>query len=301
MSFAHIINPFKAAAGSEHQLAQPITFESLRVAQQFALPGLKAELYAICYAEESAVIPSFFNRLPPLSRSVLDHSKFALARKYPLVGDVLKALFENSGAEYLIFSNMDIALMPQFYLAVKSLIEQGYDALLINRRGISSAYKDVKDLPLMYSDYGMPHPGFDCFVFHREIFPQLILENICIGVPFSEVALTHNLIAFAKNLKLVDDMHLTFHIGTEVMPPVDPDYYNYNRREYETKIYPRLKPLLNIQKFPYAQLPFHKRLLKWMLNPSFRTHQVLEMEGKSFWRRLKYRVDAERFKLLGRK
>jgi hypothetical protein len=128
--------------------------------------------------------------------------------------------------------------------------------------------------------------------------PQLVLENICAGVSYSEVALVHNFIAFARNLRLVDDMHLTFHIGTEVMPPLDPEYYNHNRREYETKIYPRIKPLLNIMKFPYASLPFHKRIIKWMLNPSFRTHQVLEMEGKSFWRRLKYRVDAVRFKWL---
>jgi hypothetical protein len=94
---------------------------------------------------------------------------------------------------------------------------------------------------------------------------------------------------------LVDDMHLTFHIGTEVMPPLNPEYFSHNRNEYQNKIYPRLKPLLDIRKFPYAELPFYKRIIKWALNPSFRTHQVVEMEGKGFWRRMKYKLDGVRF------
>ena len=196
---------------------------------------------------------------------------------------------------------MDISLMPQFYVAVAEIIKkENYDALLVNRRGISTKYKSVEELPRMYSDYGNPHPGFDCFVFKRELLNKLILENICVGVSFSEVALVHNLIAFAEKLKLVDDLHLTFHLGTEVMPPLDPEYYQHNRNEYEQKIYPKLKPYLDISKFPYSQLPFYKRISKWILNPSFRTHQVLELEGKSLKRKLKYRLDSLRFVLLQR-
>ena len=118
------------------------------------------------------------------------------------------------------------------------------------------------------------------------------------GVSFSEVALVHNFIAFAENLKLVDDLHLTFHIGTEVMPPLEPESFGHNKKEFQQKIYPRLKPHLDIRKFPYSQLPFHKRVIKWILNPSFRTHQVLEMEGKDFLRRMKYKTDSIRFSLL---
>ncbi len=114
------------------------------------------------------------------------------------------------------------------------------------------------------------------------------------------MALVHNFIAFAENLKLVDDLHLTFHIGREVMPPLDPEFYQHNRREYENKIYPKLKPFLSIDKFPYSELPFHKRMVKWILNPSFRTHQVIELEGKGFWRKMKYRLDTIRFSLLNK-
>ena len=298
MKLAHIINPVKVPATSPLFVAQPVTFESIRVAKDFAQGKVNVELYTVSFGEDHEVIPGYFNKLPDLKRSVLDIGQFSKPRKYPILIDVLKALYNASDAEYLIYSNVDISLMHHFYVAVAEILKEGYDAVLVNRRGLSVKYKSVEELPLMYSDPGKPHPGFDCFIFKRELLNKIILENICLGVSFSEVALLHNFIAFAEKLKLVDDLHLTFHIGTEVMPPLDPEYYCYNRNEYEQKIYPRLKSLLDIRKFPYAHLPFHKRMIKWMLNPSFRTGQVLELEGKGFFRRLKYRVDAVRFGLL---
>jgi hypothetical protein len=295
MKFAHVINPVNAPAGSELSVVQPITFESIRRAKEFCAGKPVVELYTVSFPEDHAVIPPYFNKLPDLQRSVLDIGQFTSQRKYPLLLDVLKSLYHNSEAEFLIFTNMDITLMPHFYVAVEELLSEGHDALVINRRGISGKYNSVAQLPLMYSEFGKPHPGFDCFIFHRELLQKLVLEDICIGVPFSEVSLIYNFIAFAENLKLVDHLHLTFHIGAEVMPPINPENYAHNRREYETKIY-----LLDIRKFPYAHLPLYKRLIKWALNPSFRTQQVVEMEGKSFWRRLKFKLDGVRFGVMER-
>lgn len=298
MKLAHIINPVKVPATSDLYTAQPVTFQTIRVASQLAQGTVDVELYTVCYPEDREIIPGLFNQLPNLQRSMQDAGTFNRNKKYPFIADILSSLYNATQADYLIYTNMDISLMPQFYTAVAEILKEGYDAVLINRRGISAKYKSIDELPLMYSDYGKPHPGFDCFVFKRDLFPKLILENICIGVPFIEVALTHNLIAFAEKLKLVDDLHLTFHIGTEVMPPVDEQYYNHNRNEYEQKIYPKLKPHLDIRKFPYAELPIYKRMIKWALNPVFRTHQVAEMEGKSLGRRIKYEIDNWRFGLL---
>jgi hypothetical protein len=297
MKFAHIINPVKAPKGSELSVVQPITFESIRVAKEFA-GNVDVELYTVSYAEDREIIPEYFVKLADLKRSLLDCGTFTKAKKFPLLTDVFHALYHASDADHLIYTNMDIALMPQFYVTVSNFLQEDYDAVLINRRGISAKYNSVEQLPLMYSDFGEPHPGFDCFVFKRELLNKIILENICLGVSFSEVALVHNFIAFAKRLKLVDDLHLTFHIGTEVMPPLEQESFAHNKREYQEKIYPRLKPLLDIRKFPYSQLPFYKRILKWILNPSFRTHQVLEMEGKKLLRRGKYKTDSVRFSLL---
>lgn len=297
-SFAHIVNPVNAAAGSVLSTVQPITFESIRVAKKFAAPSAIVHLLAVGYEEDEPAMPESFSALPNLKQSVMDKKAFVKKRKLPLIAELLQLLHENSDADFLIYTNADIALMPQFYLTVGEFVSQGHDALLINRRGISSTYHTPSQLPVMYSELGKPHPGFDCFVFHRSLFEKLVLGNVCIGIPFLEVTLVHNLIAFSKNLKLVDDLHLTFHIGTEVMPPVDEEYYRFNRNEYEQNVYPILKPLLDIRNFPYATLPMYKRMMKWILNPVFRTQQVAELEGKSFSRKLKYKIDSVRFYLL---
>lgn len=294
MKIAHIINPVNVPANTELGIAQPITFESIRVAHEYAKGKADVQLYTICYDEDRSVIPNYFTQLNNLSASI--RNKFPNKKKLPYIKDILQALYDNSDAEYLIYTNMDISLMPQFYVVVQTLLQEGRDALLINRRGISTKYKSPDELPLMYSDMGVVHPGFDCFVFHRSLLPKFNLAEICIGVPFLEVSLLHNFIAYANSLKLVDDLHLTFHIGTEVMPPVDKDLYLYNRAEYEQKIYPVIKSKLDIKKFPYSELPVYKRLLKWALNPCFRTHQVVELEGKDLARRWKHKIDSLRFK-----
>lgn len=299
LRIAHIINPFQAPAGSELAIAQPITFESMRAAQRFA-HKMEVQLYAACFEEDKPVVPEGFTLLPFLKHSVLDKGTFAVQKKLPFIKEIIELLYRNTDAEYLVYTNVDIALMPQFYASVGQLINEGHDALLINRRGISVKYNSVDELPKMYAEIGVPHPGFDFFLFKRELVSKMILGDVCIGVPFAEVTLLHNLIAFANNLKLVDDGHLTFHIGTEVMPPRDKDYYLYNRGEYEKNIYPQLKPHLDTAKFPYAESTWYKRIIKWAINPSFRTHQVLEMEGKGFWRKLKFTIDGYRWRLLER-
>jgi hypothetical protein len=190
--------------------------------------------------------------------------------------------------------------MPQFYGAVADMIAAGHDAILVTRRRISKGYESVDQLSIMYSDMGSYHPGYDTFVFHRSLLEKLTLENICIGVPFIEVTLLHNFIAFAKNLRHVDDLHLTFHIGMEVMPPIDQEYYWYNRNIYDGKILPALRPYLSIEKFPHFALPFHRRLLKWILNPCFSTAMILELEGKSLGRKIKIMLDEIRWKILSK-
>ena len=300
MTFAHIINPVSVSLKSELGIAQTITFEAIRHAAETAKGKVDVQLFTICYPEDHEVIPSFFTRLPNLNRSVRDVLSNPNVKKYPLMREVFQSLYDHSQADYFIFTNMDISLMPHFYVAVQQLVQDGSDALLINRRGISAKYSNIAELPLMYAELGEPHPGFDCFVFKRSLFPKLVLADICVGVSFSEVALVHNLIAFAEKLTLRDDLHLTFHRGQEVMPPLEPITFGHNRKEYETKIYPLLKPFLQLGKFPYSSLTFPKRMLKWALNPSFRTHQLVEMEGKSMTRKMKHQLDVWRFRWLER-
>jgi hypothetical protein len=299
IKLAHIINPVYAPIGSELYTIQPITYESMKRAKDFATES-DIELYAVGYEEDRAVVPSYFALLEDLKRSVLDFGAFIRKKKLPLIADILQKLYDHTDREWLIYTNADICLMPQFYDAVASLILQNHDAILINRRRISKQYNDLSQLPLMYAEIGGPHPGYDCFVFHRSLLERFILDHICVGVPFVEVSLLHNIIAYAKTPRYIDDMHLTFHIGIEVMPPIDPEYYKYNRNIYETYIRPKLKPLLDIKSFPYAVQPWYIRTVKWILNPCISTAMVLELEGKSFSRKAKMLLDEIRWHILSR-
>lgn len=300
IKLAHIINPVNAPAGSELQLVQPVTFESIRRAKVFADMDVDVRLYAVGYQEDRAVTPEYFETLQDLDRSVLDLGTFTKKKKLPLISDILRRLYDDTDCEWLIYTNADICLMPQFYSAVADMIAGGHDAILITRRRISQAYSSPAQLSMMYSEIGGYHPGYDTFVFHRSLMEKFVLDQICIGVPFIEVTLLHNFIAFAKNMKHVDNLHLTFHIGMEVMPPVDQEYYTFNRNIYEKIIRPALLPHLDISRFPHAALPFHRRALKWMLNPCFSSALMLELEGKSFSRKLKMKLDEIRWTVLSK-
>ncbi len=91
-----------------------------------------------------------------------------------------------------------------------------YDCLVINRRRIPAGDFTPDDLPKLYPVKGKPHPVLTCFVFRRELVPQMELGSICIGISFVEATLAHNLFALAGRPKLYDKEFLTFHLGMEI-------------------------------------------------------------------------------------
>lgn len=299
LRIAHIINPVKVPEDTELAIVQPITFESMRVARDFAT-GIDIQLLSTSYPEDNEIIPDYFIKAPDLQRSVRDIADFHSKKKLPFIKDILERLYESSEAEWLIYTNADIGLMPHFYTAVAQMINAGHDAILINRRRISRQYHSVEQLPAIYGDIGGSHPGYDCFVFHRDLLSRFVLDDICIGVPFIEVSLLHNIIATAANLRHVDDMHMTFHIGMEVMPPVDRDLYRHNRATYERQIRPQISVHFDSTKFPYAALPLCRRMVKYALNPCYSSALMLELEGKTLIRKIKMVLDEYRWRILAR-
>lgn len=278
---------------------QPITFESMRVAKNFSSHKDAISLYTTQFEEDLPIIPNYFQILSNLKRSVLDIDTNLKKRKLPLIKDILEKLKETD-ADHFIYTNADIALMPQFYDLVGTYISMGHDAIVINRRRLNKEYNTIKDLPLMYSDLGRSHPGFDCFIFHKDLLDKFVLGNICIGVPFMEVTLIHNLFSFAKNPILIDDAHLTFHIGSDVLDFKKDTFYDHNRNEFFRQIQPEIKQYFSIKKFPYGTLPLHKRMIKWVLNPSLFTINYLNLEGKNVLQKLKIVLDEIRWRILQR-
>ena len=278
---AHLINPVKTPPGHELSTAQPITFESMRVAAEQAGNDTTIELLTAHYEEDADIIPTYYRKTPNLAHSVLQFGNFSRPKKLPLLKELLDKLYHESTATYLIYTNVDIALQPHFYRVVADRIREGLDAFIINRRRIPATYESVKQLPEMYSLRGAAHPGFDCFVFHRDLYPEFKLENVCIGVPFIEITFSQNLFCHAKNFMLFEDDHLTFHIGMEIFKRRDPQYLQFNRQQYRKAI-KKMWPQLDNRKFPWGHRNLLYRMVRWGLHPAIPIKLAMQLELRRY-------------------
>jgi hypothetical protein len=162
---------------------------------------------------------------------VLDVGKFSIPKKLPLIKDILDCATTASDTEYIIYSNVDIGVMPHFYLSLGSIIREGWDAFMITRRTLSKDYTGLSQLWRMYADIGDRHSGNDCFVFRREDYAHYDLGDACIGARGFAKVLGINLIIHAKRFQHFKNLHLTFHIGDDRSWDHDKwaDYSMHNR------------------------------------------------------------------------
>ena len=215
VSVAHIINPVVVPPTSDLFVAQPITFETLRMAREFARQRVDVTLFTAQYSRDLPGIPDYMTKTRNLETSILDIHPGRGTRALPLLKDILDRLFEASDAEYLIYTNVDIAVAEHFYVAVAHFVREGYDAFSITRRTVKDHYKTIADIPLMHADRGKRHPGWDCFVFRRSVYPKYDLDDVFVGVPGIGRALLCNLIRFAGRFGSFRNEFITFHIGND--------------------------------------------------------------------------------------
>ncbi|MGK0489574.1 MAG: hypothetical protein ACJAXB_002774, partial [Candidatus Endobugula sp.] len=215
-SIAHIVNIFQPSENSDLKLAQEVTIASMIRARSEYKNSSKVQLLSAQTEYDRKVVPTEFFATKNLNRDVSELAHFNGKMQLPILKDILDRAYDESDAEYIIYSNVDIGVQPEFYDEVNEIINQGHDAFMINRRRISEKFKSVEELDEMYSERGKKHPGFDCFVFKRELYPKFSLAEVCIGVPFVEITLSQNLFCFAEKPKVFEDEHLTFHIGMEI-------------------------------------------------------------------------------------
>lgn len=276
--FAHIVNPFSAKPGSHHAIAQPVSFASMLRAAKEAEGIAAVELFTTQFPEDRTILPAGFTATRDLDRSVCDVAQVAGKRKLPLLGDILGRLHEASDADYFIYTNADIALMPGFYKMCAHFADKGYDAFVINRRRIPARFDSPAQLEEMYAEAGETHTGYDTLVFRRSLFEKFTLGNVVIGIPYGDTVLIHNLYAFAENFRLFTGKHLTFHLGMELTREWgEADQYRHNRKELK-RILRILYPHFRIANFPGASLPFFKRHFKWLMNPTFDYPTMLKLD-----------------------
>jgi hypothetical protein len=278
LKIAHIINPF--IGSEEHKNIQNITFESLRRAQADA-NNCEVEIVAVYYKEDEACLPDFITKRAVLEKSVLDYNSNLKERKLPTLKDILEQGAKAVQADYLVYSNIDIGVQPNFYQSIPEFVNQGYDAFVINRRRISAKYTSVDQLNQIYAEAGEIHNGYDCFVFKQSLMSQFNLGNVCVGIPHVGNSLFFNLMCFADNLKLFTDKNLTFHIGFELIRNWgSAPFINHNKTEYN-QVIKTLKPQLKMSNLPGSGLSFCKRHVKWIMNPTIPYPVVMGLDFKA--------------------
>lgn len=279
-SIAHIINPFVAEETSDLHLAQEVTIRSMNAAKEFAKGKVNVELMTAQYSEDRAMIPSGWTATPDLDRSMRDKGSFERDMKLPMLRDILERLYKNTSAAYLVFTNVDIGVQPQFYTEIDRMINEGRSAFIINRRRIPEKFASADEMESIYAEKGKKHPGFDCFVFHRDLFPKFSLADVCTGVPFIGITLAQNVFCFGTNPKVYTEEHLTFHIGMELFKKrASRDYFRYNRKEF-WKAMDKIWDELDSRKWPQGNWIFPLRMLYWGINPSLPIRLALMLEPR---------------------
>ena len=265
LRLAHLINPVAVGPQSDLYAAQPLAAESMRTARLTASSMADITLLAAGYPDEAALVPAGFRATAPLARSILDCGTFRRPRKLPLLGDLITRLIEAApDAEYLIYTNADIILKPHFYQFVAATVAAGYDAFVINRLTIAKGDYQVSDYPQLCAQIGVPHPGYDCFVFRRDAALNYHLFDIALGVPQIDLALAVNLYFNAERRAQFHGLDLTFHLGNDRVwdDPQLHDYEHHNGREL-------LKVLAHygLKEHPYQDAFFLRH--RWGYDPAW--------------------------------
>ncbi len=292
-SIAHIINPVLAPAGSELARVQPVTYASMSRAREYARADVEVSFFAAVFADELAAVPTGFSVLPFLTRSLADLPEIDAKRKLPFLHDVLERGVAATNADYIVYSNSDIALMPHFYAACASYFDQGIDAFAINRRRISGRYSSADALDAMYAEVGELHNGYDTFVFRRSLFAKFTLSEVCIGLPFFDSTLLFNLIAHGSQFRLFTRKHLTFHLGMDLVKNWGTRaQVAHNQKAYRA-VLKMLQPQFDIANIPGSSLPLMQRHFKWLMNPTFHYPTLLALDWQQRNRTRKKRPREE--------
>lgn len=216
-SFAHIINPVKVSEKSDLFVAQPITFKSIKNAVDFTQlldPTIQVDCLTCQFDEDVEIIPEFFHQTKNLDHCIQDDPRFSNEKKLPYLHEIFERVLSSSEADYIIYSNVDIGLYPNFYLSIKREIEKGYDAICVNRNTLVPLDNNFQ-LEDIYSLRGMPHEGIDCFVIKRDIVERLILKGSIIGTGPVGLVIAVNLLALSNKYKWITEGNFTFHIGDD--------------------------------------------------------------------------------------
>ncbi len=278
LRFVHLINPFDPGSSGNGRRIQEITFNALKRAVRETNGGIAVTLATAQYASDRTIIPEGFTPAPDLTRTLHDVAGFPVKRRLPLMADVMASLRHFPEADFYVYSNMDIAVLPYFYTTVAAMLEKtGNDALIINRRRISEALLNEQP-EILFAEAGLPHPGYDCFVFRKTLLEKLEFGNTSPGVPGIGFLFAHNLFLATASCAVLTDKHLTFHVGLDIVRPwAEQEVVRFQRSEIR-QFLRRHKKEFRVEHFPGYHLPFLRRHFRWLMNPLFHYPLMLQLD-----------------------
>lgn len=243
-SFVHVMPTVPDCGECEISNYQDMTLRSLRIARDYAAQrGISVTLLRTHMVSEPHPLESGFGDTRPLNRSHIDHPGQKRGVHYdddtprlPLLGDILQRGYESSTAEYVVFTNLDIALFPDFYVKANALLNAGPDALQFTRLGVphpTDMPEVSKKGPWRSTDYETiiamdasrlkHHPGTDCMVLPRAWVPCVEVGQSFLGCAPVGKALWEQLGRLSEtcNVKTVGTRYakFTFHLN----PPMTLD------------------------------------------------------------------------------
>lgn len=243
---AHIVNILEIREVHRRNylhIAQPVTLKSMLTARQ-ASPDLDVELVCIKHRDEDVSVPDGFVQASDLDKYCYDYlPDLPRTRDLPILADIINGLYETSTAEYFIFTNVDIGVCRRFYQIVAQRIASGSDAFTIDRRDlpkeVGGVVLDENTMDLIYRQRGVRHPGTDCFVFRRDIVPDLDLGLVFVGYPPIGGHLRNAILKNARSFRRFRNgkwfwprLPVTFHLGSDrAFRDTTDIYYQVNRRE----------------------------------------------------------------------
>lgn len=235
-TFTHVLNPFPAKSGSEHAVASAITWDSLRTAVDHARSaGVQVYCRAVVLAGDESAVEAPASSIAQLGRSVADVAHLTPRRTLPLVGDILKVGAKDVQTSHLIFTNMDISVVPTFYTRLRAMIAQpdmGFDVpFTVGRINIDARLADGP-IERMYAAPGEPGKGYDCFIIPISMVEQLDLGHSCIGAAHFDQLLFMALDAVSGHrVRHLNNSGLTFHLGNNIAWSAMLDYVEHNLAE----------------------------------------------------------------------
>jgi len=278
LRFVHIVNPYCLKNGDLDPV-QKLTLDMLKRAA--GATSHNVALLSAQFEKDRKIVPEGFGVTNDLTRSLRDVCGITDAPELPLLADILE---RTSGVDcdFVIWSNMDIIPVPEFYDGVAAILEKEQcDALIVNRRRVSASLVNNPDLLL--SETGLPHPGYDCFIMRKSLTSKLKLGNICVGAPGIGFMLAHNLFLITDKCVVNANKHLTLHAGYEIISGWKGTEAALFQENEIRRFLRENRGNFHIRNFPGYHFPFFRRHFKWLMNPLFNYPMMFSMDLKNLF------------------